>query len=201
MNHCLFKPDVVIDLFIKAVGVSVAIVGAYAGLLEYQKKQRWMKSEFLAKEMKDFLSDFDVKRALWMIDWHAFKIPLAEGEIDGMKSFDFDNNLLMTSLSWHIDRFNGKLLPKKGEEYNPTETQIRLIFDSLFQKLGAFQTYVDNQLITYSDLEHYIAYYLRILHDKKNERKPEQLKEQIMRFIEKYEYTQAKKLIDYYCIS
>lgn len=199
MNHSLFRPDVAIDLTIKAIGVIVAIIGAIVAIREYKKKQAWTKSEFLAKEIKYFFDDFDVKRALWMLDWHAFTIPLAQEEMGYRTSFEFDNNLLLTSLSDHNVRFKGKQFPDEDEEYTPEETQIRVIFDSFFQKLGGFQTHIDNGLFTYGDLEHYVAYYVKIIHGKDNRWKTQNIQNQIMDYIIVYKYIQVKRLIDYYC--
>lgn len=190
---------VITDLSIKALGVLVALIGAIIALKEYRTSQNWKKAEFLAKEMKEFFDDFDVKRALWMLDWPKFTIPLSESEmINGLKVIEVDNDLLLTSLTYHEDRPKGCMNSYEGN-YSATETRIRIIFDTFFQKLGTFQKHVDNKLFTYDDLEQYIAYYIKIIADKTNNRKSSQMKDQIMEFIHKYDYKPVEKLLEYYC--
>ena len=43
---------------------------------EYIKGQKWKKSEFLSKEIKDFFDDEDIKLVCSLLDWNSRKVKI-----------------------------------------------------------------------------------------------------------------------------
>src|SRR5689334_2842815 len=54
-------------------GSSFALIFGY---FQYRKADQWKRAEFLAKEMKEFFEDSDVRNVLLMIDWAPRRINL-----------------------------------------------------------------------------------------------------------------------------
>src|SRR5690606_35261241 len=109
------------DDLIKITTFIITIILAIKALVEYTKSQKWKKNEFLAKEMKDFFSDRDVKKALLILDWNRIDIPLYDNEIPTNKErsiFFVDETHLENSLS---------ISP--NAEFNDEETILRKSID------------------------------------------------------------------------
>lgn len=72
----------VVDLksFLELLGKFGAFVLFLIAVLKYWQSQKWKKSEFLAKEMKEFYSDPLVKKALRLVDWDSLTFNLIEGQ-------------------------------------------------------------------------------------------------------------------------
>src|SRR2546429_1260550 len=71
------------DYELKIKGYWLTVVGSFGtacalvfGYFQYRKADRWKRAEFLAKEMKGFFSDPDVRNVLMMIDWAERRINL-----------------------------------------------------------------------------------------------------------------------------
>lgn len=163
----------------------VSIIAFFKGLFEYTKAQKWKKAEFVSKEMKEFLNDFDVKRAFILLDWSYSEIPLKENEIDSTtKKLWFDQTLIMKSLKTHYEVHNG--------EFTLEESTIKMIFDSLFEKLLIFEHYIKSGLITKADIQPYLIYWIEIIADIENSMKPIEVKKQMFVYIDQYGYSELR---------
>jgi hypothetical protein len=58
------------------IGVTVGVIGAIKGLVEYERAQQWKRGEFLAGEMKEFHANKDIRKALSILDWADRKVEL-----------------------------------------------------------------------------------------------------------------------------
>jgi hypothetical protein len=172
------------DTIIKLLTLLLAVIALFKGLYEYRKAQQWKKAEFLAKEVKEFYADENVDRALKMLDWNWMTIPLFENEIEGRKSFEFKDEMLITSLSKHDE-----------SEFTEEETVIRLIMDDFLYRLGMFQNYIESKLIKKEDLVPYLLYWIKILGDPNLNRKQKKYILAIWEFINHYEYYTVIKLL------
>lgn len=115
--------NITIENLIQIALLLISIIALIKGLYEYSKAQKWKKAEFVSKEMKEFLNDYDVKRAFTLLDWSYSDIPLKENEIDNKtKKLWFDQKLILNSLKTHYEVPNG--------EFTLEESTIKLIFDS-----------------------------------------------------------------------
>lgn len=178
------------DDLIKITTFIITIILAIKALVEYTKSQKWKKNEFLAKEMKDFFSDRDVKKALLILDWNRIDIPLYDNEIPTNKErsiFFVDETHLENSLS---------ISP--NAEFNDEETILRKSIDEFLVRLSTLQNYIDNKLFTTKDLRPYIVYWISLIGDKNKAHKNPIYIENLWNFIKRYEYTQVIKLLKNY---
>lgn len=175
------------DQVIKISTLVISFLLGIKALYEYNKTQKWKKNEFLAKEIKEFFLDRDVKKALLIIDWNRIDIPLYDNEIPSNTErsiFFIDEVHLSNSLS--ID---------PNSEFSDEETIIRKSIDEFLVKLSMLQNYVDNNLFTTDDLKPYLSYWLNMIGDKHKARKNPIYIEKLWEFIKRYEYNQVVKLL------
>jgi len=145
---------------------------------EYVQSLRWKKSEFLAKEIKEFQNDPDIKIVFQLLDWNAREV-----EIRGEKIVITDKSLA-TALETHETR----------DEFEIWEANLRDIFDKFFDKISMFEIYVQNGLIREKELFLYLGYYINILSDEK--RKPKTLLKAFDNYLEYYQFVNVKKLME-----
>lgn len=157
-----------------AVSASTIMIGIY----QYIKAQNWKKAEFVSKEIKEFYGDFDVKRALTLLDWNSNELVLKENEIDEKKKMFFTDDLIFSALAHDENKSNDLT------GFCKEEVVIRGIFDSLFGWLVMFNSYIEAKLVTAEDLRPYLLIWIQILADTDNNRKPEKVKKQIWKYID-----------------
>lgn len=146
------------DQVIKLITLVITLILACKALFEYIKTQKWKKNEFLAKEMKEFFLDRDVKKTLLILDWKRIDIPLYENEIQSNteRSIFFEDDIhLVNSLS-----------TDPNSEFNDEETIIRKSVDEFLVKLSMLQNYIDNDLFKTEDLKPYLSYWIGMIGDK-----------------------------------
>lgn len=173
-----------IDLTLKAIAIVVSTVVIVKGIYEYKQAQRWKKLEFLSKEMKDFFNDFNVQRALVIIDWTSTKIELLKSEIGTEDKLYFDDDLIFSALQTH----------KNSTTFSKEEFIIKKIFDQFFDKLSTLENYIESGLINTNDVLPYLNYYINILANPKNKRKSEKLRTQIWNYVDEYDFANVKSL-------
>ncbi|MDM1552996.1 MULTISPECIES: hypothetical protein [Chryseobacterium] len=185
MCECFRNID--LDLTVKYLTFIVASIVAIKAIIEYRKTQHWKKNEFLAKEIKDFFSDKDVKKVLLILDWNRIDIPLYDNEIpDNVeRSFLFIDEI-------HLEN---SLSITSNSEFTDEETIIRKSIDEFLVKLSMFQNYIDNKLITKKDLKPYLDYWINMIGDKHKARKNPIYIEKLWDFIKHYEYNQIVKIL------
>jgi hypothetical protein len=144
---------------------------------EYVRDLKWKKSEFLAKEIKEFQNDENVKIVFQLLDWNKRKIKLKCGE------YNIDDYDLIYALETH----------DKKSKFLIQEAELRDIFDDFFDKLSTFNIYINNGLISEEELQEYIGYYINILTSKT--KKPKLLLDAFDEYIRFYEFTNVSELI------
>ena len=163
---------------LKIGAFTVSILLFIKGIYEYTKAQKWKKAEFVSKEIKEFYNDFDIKRALILLDWNTNELDLRPNEIDGIVKFYFTDELILSSLQTH----------RESSGFSGEEVVIKSVFDSLFDRLVMFNSYIETGLIKVKDIKPYLIYWIQILADTENDRKPEQVRTQIWKYIDEYGY-------------
>jgi len=176
MCSCFLESGLKIGAF--AISILLLIKGIY----EYTKSQKWKKAEFVSKEVKEFYNDFDIKRALILLDWNSNELDLKPNEIEGSVKFYFTDKLILSSLQTH----------RESSGFSNEEVVIKNVFDSLFDKLTMFNNYIETGLIKIKDIKPYLIYYIQILADTKNDRKSEKVRIQIWKYINEYGYDKVK---------
>ncbi|MDQ8015104.1 MAG: hypothetical protein REI96_21845 [Flavobacterium nitrogenifigens] len=183
----LFFQNFNIDQAIKILTTFLAFVLAIKAIIEYKKTQKWKKNEFLAKEIKDFFADREVKKTLLILDWNRIDLPLYDNEIP-------ENN---TRSIFYIDEIHlaNSLSTEPESVFTDEETIIRKSIDEFLVKLSMFQNYIDNKLITTKDLKPYLEYWINMIGDRNKAQKNPMYIENLWKFIKRYEYSQVIKLL------
>lgn len=158
------------------LAMTISVIALIKGVYEYAKAQKWKKAEFVAKEIKEFLNDFDVKRAFLLLDWNAYECELLPKEIEGQTKLKFNDELVFNALRTHIET----------DRFTKEEVVVKLIFDRFFDKLSVFNQYIESGLIKPEDIRPYLVYWIQLIADKNNKRKSAEVREQIWQFIVTY---------------
>jgi hypothetical protein len=166
----------IVDLILKIIPI-LGIVPFFKVIWEYVRDLKWKKSEFLAKEIKEFQSDENVRIVFQLLDWNKRKIKLKCGEYN---IGDYD---LVYALQTH----------DKKSKFLIQESELRDIFDYFFDRLSTFNIYINNGLISEEELQEYIGYYINILTSKT--KKPKLLLDTFDEYIRFYEFTNVSELI------
>ncbi len=162
-----------LETFVKVVIILTFVKVVY----EYIKGLNWKKSEFLSKEIKEFLNDSKVKTVCQLLDWNSRKIEI------GDKKIVVSDDYLIEALKTHSEK----------SAFTIEEAYIRDLFDNFFDKVGFFNIYIKNGLVEEKQVLDYLSYYFDIISIKG--RKPERLVQAFKKYIEYYEFENAKQLI------
>lgn len=161
----------------------LAILTFVKAIIEYVRVQKWKKSEFLTKEIKEFFGNEDVSMICKLLDWNARKVIIDGNELKINDSF------LESALLTH----------RKKAKFTPEEAIIRDKFDYFFDRLSYFNIYIENGLVDETETMKYLSYYLEILAIPG--RKDSKLVEIFQEYISYYEYVNVETLINRYKFS
>jgi len=171
-----------LELGIKIGGFVITVLLFIKGVFEYTKAQKWKKAEFVSKEIKEFNADFNMKRAMVLLDWNENEIELKNNELGSKNQLSFTDELIISSLQTH----------KQKNEFEDEEVVIKSIFDAFFDRLILFDNYIETGLIQVKDIKPYLNYWVAILADPQNGRKSKEVRTQIWKYIDEYEYNQLR---------
>lgn len=174
-----------LEIGIKIGGFLLSLLVLIKGIFEYSKAQKWKKAELIFKEVKEFFNDFDIKRALIILDWKESEIELKANEIPGKIKLLFDEKLILSSLRTH----------KESNGYSKEEA-IKGILDNFFDRLTMFDIYIEVGLFKAKDLKPYLYYWIKIFADFEDDRKPKEIKSQIWKYIDQYNFTRLRGFCD-----
>lgn len=171
---------------ISLIGVFVGLGAFISGYIQYVKAQKWKRAEFVAKEIKEFEARPKVKLAMQLLDWNVRKYDI--GDADNEKDVVIHDGILEEALRPHDAK----------NSFNPTEVFIRDIFDSYFDSLERFNHFVESGLVTPEEFRPYLKYWIEILGDINNNRKPEKCREAFWTYLDFYGYTGVINLLSSY---
>lgn len=165
----------------------LAIVGAFVafivGLFQYRRAQQWRRAEWVAKEMQDLLSDPYVRSALRMTDWGSRSIELYPQEAETHRRTDFvTTDEVVKALQYHEDR----------EGFSDKEAAIRDAFDRLLEGWEKIESYIEIGLVTPRDVKPYFEYWSYHLRPDSHENRLAQIR----RYMNRYQYHGAERLLD-----
>ena len=186
-----YSPEKNKDLIIlikEVVSVITPIIGFFLfwrGSDQYEKEQKWKRSEFVAREIKEFRSDPTVQKVMMMLDWDIRDIQLSKDV-----KFGLDEN---------IDSELCKSL-RATREGNFTDRQalIRDSFDIFFDYLGRFEVSIESRLLDKSDFEPYLKYWLNIIGNKNSNKKSPEFYRHIWEYIEYFDYKNVQSFMARY---
>jgi hypothetical protein len=186
------------DLF-KWFTAILGFTGFGIALLQYLSARKWKKAEFVALLIKDFEANPSVQRSKLMLDWNIVDIVIGKdeqqltGQVNKVGEFyimRFNDDLLFSALRIHI--INGH----PTEKFCDDETIIRLSLDDFLDRLGRFNTHIENGLITFNEVKSYLDYWIRIWADEKSTVKSKELLNQFKKYIIYYNFIDVIKLAD-----
>ncbi|MCB0397315.1 MAG: hypothetical protein KDD36_11705 [Flavobacteriales bacterium] len=173
-----------IELIFKTGAFIISLALLFKGIYEYARAQQWKKAELVSREVKEFLADFNVKRALVLLDWNANHLALDKDEMPGNTTMKFDDALIESALRTH----------KECQKFTHEEVIIKEIFDHFLDRLTMFENYIESGLINARDLKPYLNYWIRILADPRSDRKPASTRKKMWVYIDEYGFDKVRSL-------
>jgi hypothetical protein len=160
-------------LVVSVVGLGGTLGAAILALRTFQRNEAWKRAEFLAREMKEFLANERVQKALLLIDWGSRRIRLLDGPSPDHGWVRVTRSLQVRALLPHT-LLNAKLgsdvetdQTSPGQimrRYSPEEAAIRDCYDAFLDGLERFASYVKTGLIDVGELRPYLAYWIDDIH-------------------------------------
>jgi hypothetical protein len=169
---------------IALVGVTVGVITAIRGLIEYDRAQRWKRGEFLASEMKAFHADPAIRKALFILDWSDRKVELFPDRPDPESRYVLVDDALLESA-----------LNPSSKLYRDEEVAIRDLFITLFDALERLEDFIASGLITTRQLKPFLYYWIETIADYERAGERSERLTAIANFIAAYEYTGVNRLI------
>jgi hypothetical protein len=160
-------------------GLAATAVAIAFGMFQYRKAEKWKRAEFLAREMRIFFDDPDVKNVLTMIDWAPRKINLFHAKDVEPKGWPAVTRALQISaLRPHTllvqdggsdsesDGGNesagraGETLAEMRPSFTREEVRIRDGYDRFLDSLERFSSHLQSGLVTRQELNSYLKYWI-----------------------------------------
>jgi hypothetical protein len=207
------------------VGYAGAVIAFLVGLRQYRRAEYWKRSQFLAREMKEFFADPRVENARTMIDWGVRDIPLltpsklTDGREDsGVRTVD--RQLQCKSLRPHdwtgahptataassdeaVTMAPSSDIVRKpesaslgGTSFEPEEAAIRDCYDRFLDGFERFGNYRRGNLVSVNDLKPYVQYWIDDIVDTKCDAKDSLWCVFLFAYIEFYSFEGVQALFD-----
>lgn len=149
-----------LEFFLKLFGGGGAFYLFLIGLARYKKDQVWKRSEFVAREMKDFTSDKVVQVVMSILDWGARYVELfPDKPVHADRFVRVDRSILKAALQCHTYRSPD---PEKIR-FTRTEVAIRDHFDHFLSYFERFDQFVVAGLIAPEELKPYLTYWIETI--------------------------------------
>jgi hypothetical protein len=121
-----------------------------------------------------------------MLDWNRREINLSQG----VKIFDIDVVLCKA--------FIPKTHKNEPQGFTIEETLIRDHFDTFFDYLERFESFIETGLVSKEDFYPYLNYWFNIIGNKQSGRKELEFYEILWKYIDFFGYTKVQKLMSRY---
>lgn len=194
-----------IRLIVSILGFGVVITTLISGLRQYRRSEQWKRSEFVAKEMKEFESDPTVQNALQLVDWGTREINLF------LKQNPTENDFITITreVQWKA------LLPHKikptykgdfpgsnsGANFSPEEAKIRDTYDTFLRRFERFSSFIKSELVSPDEFKPYLIYWVDSIASSDNEsdaRKDAAWRLSLLTYINYYKYSGVQYLFNLY---
>jgi hypothetical protein len=164
------------------------------GLYQYWNAQRWKRAEWVAAETESFFGDPKVMNALYMLDWNERRLPLLLATPESKRDyFTFEAELLLTAF---YSKSTIPRDPNTGEEREFTEDElaVRDSFDRMLGRLERFEIFLEQRLVSFVDLQPYIAYWIDLIGDRNYGRKSSETIDRLWQYIDDYGFDKVQRL-------
>jgi hypothetical protein len=175
--------------WIALLGVVAGLIAFVNGLLQYARAQRWKRVEFVAKEVKEFESNPDSKMAMQMLDWNVRSYELFPEKEPEKRKVKVDDDILSSALVPHVDKPFG---------FSEAERRIREIFDQFLDALDRFEHFIQSRLVTRKEFRPYLIYWIEMMGDMNNPRKPKKFRRSLWKYIDFYGFSGVQRLFGRY---
>jgi len=193
------------------LGVAGAIVAFSFAVFQYGRAEKWKRTEFIAKEIKDFESDPLIQNALFLIDWGSRRINLflfSDPTHDQLVKITRDvqwKALLPHPLKKKFPEyqtFTASDEEQQSKDYHKKtftnkEAKIRDTYDALLTRLDRFATFIDSGLISARELKPFIIYWINAISDN-NHQEDVAWRFTLLAYINFYGYSGVKNLFQSY---
>ena len=164
-------------VWISVVGIAAGLAAFVAGLRQYIIGQQWKRAEFVAAQIKEFEAYVGAGIAMTMLDWNVRTIQLFPSEEEPTKQWvNVNDKILAAALIPHTQRPN----------FTHEEAAIRDAFDQFFDGFERFEHYIQSCLVSPKDFQPYIGYWIEIIGNPRNERKPAEVRNSLWKYIHAY---------------
>jgi hypothetical protein len=158
-------------LVVSILGFGGTITALAFGFRQYARAEKWKRSEFVAKEIKEFESDATVRNALQMIDWGERRINLFlvqnPTDADYIKITREDQWRALLPHRLKPEYPSLSVLQKGSKElhdceirFTPVEAKIRDTYDSFLGYFERFANFIKSDLVTANEFKSYIGYWI-----------------------------------------
>jgi RNA binding exosome subunit len=171
----------VYEFLLKVIGGAGGLTIFIIGLIRYTKDQIWKRNEFVAKEIKEFVSDKQVQNMMYMLDWGKRKIELFPYDPDYEKRFAIvTRSVLNAALQSH----------KIKHKFSKVDVAIRDSFDQFLGYFEMYERFIKRKLITSNEIEPYLKYWIQTI----SEDIEQPVRETIHHYINEYGYSGVQNL-------
>lgn len=149
------------------IASTITLVVILAGLFQYWQSQQWKRVEFVAAEMREFLSRQEVRLAMTMIDWASRNVNLHGSGIDAKTWPLVHRSLQSTALLPHVIKKQtgsndlAEVADSELSAFTRDEAAIRDVFDTYLDGLERFGSFMRGGLIGERDLRPYLGYWIK----------------------------------------
>lgn len=165
----------IVKLVVSILGFSGTIAALLFALRQYRRSEQWKRSEFVAREIKEFESNPTIRNALLMIDWGERRINLFLVE----KPTEADQIRITREVLWRallphsikpdypslsVDA-NAKTSDQNGVKikFTPVEAKIRDTFDIFLDHLERFANFIKSGLVNAEEFRPYLIYWINTI--------------------------------------
>jgi len=196
---------------------SVTFLVLIGGLYQYWRSQLWKRAEFVAAQMATFFGLPNVRKARTMIDWAKRRINLYDEEPAESEKWPLVTRRLQSRALLPHTVVKGVLKiqakPAPGEivvesaspatdsdlaEFTRAEAAIRDAYDSFFDGIETFASYIRTGLVAPSDLRPYLGYWIDDIASQTDDPDDDLWTCSILSYIEFYGYKGIQDLFGAY---
>lgn len=165
----------ILKLVVSILGFGGTIAALLFALRQYRRSEQWKRSEFVAREIKEFESNPTIRNALLMIDWGERRINLFLVE----KPTEADQIRITREVLWrallphsiksdypsHSVDANTKTSDQNGVKirFTPVEAKIRDTFDIFLDHLERFANFIRSGLVNAEEFKPYLIYWINTI--------------------------------------
>jgi hypothetical protein len=191
--QCFLDPKTLVS----ALTLLVGVVGGIIAYFSFLRTEKWKRAEFLAKEMKDFFADPQVRTTMVLIDWGTRRLRLQSPDFTDGVVVQVTRSLQSSALRPHNILGGGDFTIAKSQEqseaemrqrFDDAEVAIRDCYGRFLDGLETFANYVESQLCEVKDLRPFLGYWIEVLQSPENGSAECAWKASMLTFIHYYGY-------------